>query len=56
MSRDQDEQTMLDNLEAAARQLDTEGRGELTQEELFTAINQMDQLQISQDEVCEKKA
>jgi hypothetical protein len=42
---------MLESLQAAANQLDSEGKGELSEEELCTVINQMDQLQISLQEV-----
>ena len=49
----QEEEAVLASLEEAARQLDLEGRGELTNEELCSAVNQQDQLQTSLEEVNE---
>ena len=49
----QEEEAVLASLEEAARQLDLEGLGELTNEELCSAVNQQDQLQTSLEEVNE---
>ncbi len=51
MLRDQEEQDVLEKLEAAAKELDTIGEGELTEEELCTAVNQQDKLKASAEEV-----
>jgi hypothetical protein len=51
VSRDQEEQDMLEKLEAAAKELDTTGEGELTEEELCTAVNQQDKFRASAEEV-----
>ncbi len=45
---------MLEKLEAAAKELDTTGEGELTEEELCTAVNQQDKLRASAEEVFKK--
>jgi hypothetical protein len=51
VSHDQEEQDMLEKLEAAAKELDTTGEGELTEEELCTAVNQQERLRASAEEV-----
>ncbi len=56
LSRDQEEQDVLEKLEAAAKELDTTGEGELTEEELCIAVNQQDKLRASAEEVFKKGA
>jgi len=55
VSCDQEEQAVLERLEATAKDMDSSGEGELTEEELCTAVNQQDQLKVSKEEVSKKR-
>ncbi len=46
-----EEEDILERLETSAKELDSIGEGELSEEDLCAAVNQQEQLKISAEEV-----
>ena len=51
VSRDQEEAAVLVRLEELANEQDPEGEGQLTEEQLTTAVNSLHQIKVSIEEV-----